>query len=233
MDQPVRTFSVMQYMTSIRNKLAETPAVWVHGVITRLTEKCKVVYISIADFEEGNVKPLVEAIVNAFCPERIPCEVVLVNDGSSDNTAQALSALTTDESLQLPPDHAPFSLVAINLSRNFGKESALFAGMEAASGEDAFAAFAASLAGQERAWLDAVLVEVGKTQSSTLSATDIMQDFVRSFWEAHLKQVRGTLPAVGDDEANKERMKITMDLKRLKQVRWAVVKDMIRDFRRE
>ena len=58
-----------------------------------------------------------------------------------------------------------------------------------------------------------------------------MQDFVRSFWEAHLKQVRGTLPAVGDDEANKERMKITMDLKRLKQVRWAVVKDMIRDFR--
>ena len=105
--------------------------------------------------------------------------------------------------------------------------------MEAASGEDAFAAFAASLAGQERAWLDAVLVEVGKTQSSTLSATDIMQDFVRSFWEAHLKQVRGTLPAVGDDEANKERMKITMDLKRLRQARWAVVKDMIRDFMRE
>ena len=103
--------------------------------------------------------------------------------------------------------------------------------MEASSGEDSFAAFAASLAGQERAWLDAVLVEVGKTQSSTLSATDIMEDFVRSFWEARLKQVRGKLPAVGDDEANKERMKITMDLKRLKQVRWAVVKDMIRDFR--
>ena len=103
--------------------------------------------------------------------------------------------------------------------------------MEASSGEDSFAAFAASLAGQERAWLDAVLVEVGKTQSSTLGATDIMEDFVRSFWEAHLKQVRGALPAVGDDEANKERMKITMDLKRLKQVRWAVVKDMIRDFR--
>ena len=105
--------------------------------------------------------------------------------------------------------------------------------MEAASGEDAFAAVAASLAGQERALLDAVLVEVGKTQSSTLSATDIMQDFVRSFWEAHLKQVRGTLPAVGDSEANKERMKITMDLKRLRQARWAVVKDMIRDFMRE
>ncbi len=103
--------------------------------------------------------------------------------------------------------------------------------METASGEDTFAAFAASLAPQERAWFDAVLVEVGKTQSSTLSATDIMQDFVRSFWEARLKAMRGMLPAVGDSEANKERMKITMDLKRLRQARWAVVKDMIRDFR--
>ena len=66
MDQPVRTFSVMQYMTSIRNKLAETPAVWVHGVITRLTDKGKVVYISIADFEEGNVKPIATVDLTCF-----------------------------------------------------------------------------------------------------------------------------------------------------------------------
>ena len=105
--------------------------------------------------------------------------------------------------------------------------------IETASGEDAFATFAASLGQKERAWLDAVLVEAGKTQSSTLSATDILQDFVRSFWEARLKARRGMLPAMGDGEANKERMKITMDLKRLRQARWAVVKDMIRDFRHE
>lgn len=66
MEQPVRTFSVMQYMTSIRNKLADTPAVWVHGVITRLTEKGKVVYISIADFEEGNVKPIATVDLTCF-----------------------------------------------------------------------------------------------------------------------------------------------------------------------
>ena len=103
--------------------------------------------------------------------------------------------------------------------------------MEAASGEDSFAAFAASLAGQERAWLDAVLVEVGKTQSSTLSATDIMEDFVRSFWEARLKQVRGTLPAAGDKESVQLRMRLTTDIKNLKEKRWAIVKDIIRDFR--
>ena len=103
--------------------------------------------------------------------------------------------------------------------------------MEVASGEDAFAAFAASLAGQERAWLDAVLVEVGKTQSSTLSATDIMQEFVKLFWEAHLKQVRGTLPAAGDKESVQLRMRLTTDIKNLKEKRWAIVKDIIRDFR--
>ena len=62
----MRTFSVMQYMTSIRNKLADTPAVWVHGVITRLTDKGKVVYISIADFEEGNVKPIATVDLTCF-----------------------------------------------------------------------------------------------------------------------------------------------------------------------
>ena len=66
MEQPVRTFSVMQYMTSIKNKLADTPAVWVHGVITRLTDKGKVVYISIADFEEGNVKPIATVDLTCF-----------------------------------------------------------------------------------------------------------------------------------------------------------------------
>ena len=66
MEQPARTFSVMQYMTSIKNKLADTPAVWVHGVITRLTDKGKVVYISIADFEEGNVKPIATVDLTCF-----------------------------------------------------------------------------------------------------------------------------------------------------------------------
>lgn len=66
MEQPVRTFSVMQYMTSIRNKLADTPAVWVHGVITQIAEKQKVVYMSIADFAEGDVKPIATISLSCF-----------------------------------------------------------------------------------------------------------------------------------------------------------------------
>ena len=102
--------------------------------------------------------------------------------------------------------------------------------MEAASGEDAFAAFAQGLDGRERAWFDAVLADAGRTDASTLGATDILQDFVRSLWEARLVRARGALPAAGDAEADLDRMRLTMCIKRLKQSRWAVVKDMIRDF---
>ena len=66
MEQPARTFSVLQYMTSISNKLRDTPAVWVHGVITQITEKQKVVYMSIADFAEGDVKPIATIALSCF-----------------------------------------------------------------------------------------------------------------------------------------------------------------------
>ena len=105
--------------------------------------------------------------------------------------------------------------------------------MEVASGEDSFAAFAASLAGQERAWLDAVLVGVGKTQPSTLSATDIMQKFVRSFWIAYLKNIQGSLPATGDSKADIERVRLSAMQNYISELPWPKVKDIIRDFMRE
>jgi hypothetical protein len=52
MNQENRSYSVKQYMTALKQKVESTPAVWVHGVITQISEKPKVVYMSIADFEE-------------------------------------------------------------------------------------------------------------------------------------------------------------------------------------
>ena len=69
-----------------------------------------------------------------------------------------------------------------------------------------------------------------KTESSGLSPTDILQDFVRALWADELKRERGSLPASGDAEADLRRMKLSMDLERLSSVRWAAVKDMIRDW---
>ena len=101
---------------------------------------------------------------------------------------------------------------------------------ECAKGEDLMQDFAANLVAGERGWFDAVLLNAGKTQSSALSATDILQDFVRTLWAGALKRLRGELPASGDAEADLRRMRISMDLKRLATVRWATVKDMVRDW---
>lgn len=52
-------------------------------------------------------------------------EIVFVNDGSSDKTESLISALSiADEKIKV-----------INFTRNFGKEPALFAGLEASSGD--------------------------------------------------------------------------------------------------
>ena len=62
------------------------------------------------------------AALNALSPR---VELVIVNDGSRDATAQVLAGLCA-----VHPQ-----LVALNLSRNFGKEAALTAGLEATRGD--------------------------------------------------------------------------------------------------
>lgn len=85
--------------------------------------------------EEGNIAPLVDEITLAFCPAGIPCEIVLVDDGSSDGTFASVRAIVSRDSLDLPEGHPRLSIKAVGFSRNFGKESALYAGMEAATGD--------------------------------------------------------------------------------------------------
>ena len=99
---------------------------------------------------------------------------------------------------------------------------------EVVKNEDLLQDFAGKLEGHEREWFDSVLLSGSKTESSGLSPTDILQDFVRALWADELKRERGSLPANGDAEADLRRMKLSMDLKRLSSVRWAAVKDSTR-----
>ena len=73
----------------------------------------------------GQVVPHVLAALGALSPQ---VELIIVNDGSRDTTAQVLADLCA-----VHPQ-----LVALNLSRNFGKEAALTAGLEAANGDAVF-----------------------------------------------------------------------------------------------
>ena len=101
---------------------------------------------------------------------------------------------------------------------------------EVVKNEDLLQDFVGKLEGHEREWFDSVLLGGSKTESSGLSPTDILQDFVRALWADALKRERGSLPANGDAETDLRRMKLSMDLKRLSSVRWAAVKDMVRDW---
>lgn len=65
METENKSYTVTQYMRALKQKVESTPAVWVRGVITQINEKARVVYLSIADFEEGNVNPL--ATVPLYC----------------------------------------------------------------------------------------------------------------------------------------------------------------------
>ncbi|HEJ6927114.1 TPA: glycosyltransferase family 2 protein [Serratia marcescens] len=77
-------------------------------------------------FNEEDAIPLFYQSVRQFKPfQHIDVEIVFVNDGSSDRTEEILSSLSNDDQ----------NVKSINFSRNFGKEPALFAGLEAATGD--------------------------------------------------------------------------------------------------
>lgn len=75
--------------------------------------------------EQDNVPRAASAISKLLSAHCIDYEIIFINDGSSDRTWQRLSQLAaSDERIK-----------AISFSRNFGKESAIFAGLENAAGD--------------------------------------------------------------------------------------------------
>jgi glycosyltransferase involved in cell wall biosynthesis len=74
--------------------------------------------------EEDNLDYLFERLHSVLIPLNLTYEIICVNDGSQDNTLKSLIEYH---------HHNPFIKV-VNLSRNFGKEAALTAGLDYAQG---------------------------------------------------------------------------------------------------
>ena len=75
--------------------------------------------------ESQNVRPLVEWIVQALESERRPYEIILVDDGSRDDTwAQVAQAAATDQRVR-----------GLRLGRNVGQTAAMMAGFDHARGQ--------------------------------------------------------------------------------------------------
>ena len=75
--------------------------------------------------EEKNIKTFLEVIVPILSPLKYSYEIIFVNDGSKDDTLNQLLLLQ---------QHYPHIRI-LNFTRNFGKEAALTAGLEYATGD--------------------------------------------------------------------------------------------------
>jgi glycosyltransferase involved in cell wall biosynthesis len=75
--------------------------------------------------EAHHLSTLVGQLLSSLDHEISHLEIIIVNDGSSDHTAAVLHNLCQNDA----------RIVGVNLSRNFGKEAALSAGLELAQGD--------------------------------------------------------------------------------------------------
>ena len=75
--------------------------------------------------EADNVKPFIKSVYENF-PITEEYEVIFVNDGSTDSTMENLREIKKI---------SPCNVKIINFSRNFGKEAAMYAGLQNAVGE--------------------------------------------------------------------------------------------------
>lgn len=75
--------------------------------------------------EQDNIPRAFDGISDILHTASIPYEIIFVDDGSNDLTYQNIQALSSDHS----------QVKGICFSRNFGKESAIFAGLEASQGD--------------------------------------------------------------------------------------------------
>lgn len=74
--------------------------------------------------EQESLPLFYKEISNILQKMEISYELILVNDGSSDNTLKIMKELSEEDD----------SIVALSFSRNFGKEAAMYAGFCNAKG---------------------------------------------------------------------------------------------------
>ncbi|MBQ6935236.1 MAG: glycosyltransferase family 2 protein [Clostridia bacterium] len=77
--------------------------------------------------EEANVKRFFNEVNNAFLCNIDDYEFVFVNDGSKDKTFDNLK--------ELYEENSAYNIQVLSFSRNFGKESAMYAGLKASRGD--------------------------------------------------------------------------------------------------
>ena len=76
--------------------------------------------------EASNIEPLYKEIYDTFKNRNEKLELVFVNDGSKDTTLKELKNILTKKD---------FEIKVISFTRNFGKDAAMYAGLENSTGD--------------------------------------------------------------------------------------------------
>lgn len=59
MASEVKTYSISKYLSAVKRLVSEQiPTIWVHGVISQVNERGRMVYLAMAEYAEGDVKPV-------------------------------------------------------------------------------------------------------------------------------------------------------------------------------
>lgn len=96
--------------------------------------------------------------------------------------------------------------------------------VEAWKGEN-FAAFPASLSGEEKKWFDRIFLSGSRSLASGLDAADLAKENIKKLWSCRLERLLADTPA--EEEAR--RLKYRMDIYGLRSARWPEVKVMIHE----
>ena len=77
--------------------------------------------------EADNIDPFMKRVKDTFNPEEYDLECIFIDDGSSDDTYSRIKKAVAE--------YTEYKVKGIRFSRNFGKESAILAGLEHSSGD--------------------------------------------------------------------------------------------------
>lgn len=99
--------------------------------------------------------------------------------------------------------------------------------------EDPFPAFRDGLSGRGQGWFDRIFEESagGRSLGSGETVAHNLENFIRDLWIDYLRRLRGELP-VSDQSFEAQRFEISYNMRRLKDVKWNAVKDMIRELKK-